>query len=530
MQALPPLDQPCRIGFLVTEGLQTVLRASLAYARSAQVAGDHLAASRALHQAHLLSPDDNEILLDLAIACLRCDDPAQALEHAKNAQLRADGWRLNLVLANVYLRTQELDAADLHFRKALDEPAMPSALRVSSLQKLADLQLNAFGDPHHAALTLQQVVNLNPTLSLEAELSTLVADLYQGSRSGAEIASGFAALARQLQPDTNAPTLVRPTRLRQRLRIGLISQQFCASPVGFLTLGPVTALARDADLLFFDRGAKADWAQTAFKASARHWLVCGMLNATQLHKLLMEADLDAVIDLSGWTDPQALRALAGRPVRRQLKWVGGQSLSTGMPCFDGFVTDKRQVPGAAAKLYTEPLLYAKHGYVTYTAPPYAPELAAAASKPPPAQTKVQAGLVALVSNPAKISRLTAETLQRLKPKKLVLVDQRWRHKGTRLAAQSRLGSLMDVAEFITPANHPEYLHALRSLDATFLDTAPYSMGLSAIELRLLGKHIVSPPRSASAVMCERHCTAHIAAKRFDHHNELSQQLLAWCQP
>lgn len=513
----------------MSDGVQDVLRASLAHAWSAHAAGDSKEARRAFHQAHLLSPDDPQILLDLATACLSCEDPAQALLHAKKAQLRTDGWHLNIVLANIFQVNQELDAANLHFKRALEEPSMPSALRVGALQKLADLQLNAFGDPHSAALTLQMVAGTSPAQSLEADLATLVADLYQGRRNGAEIAAGFATLARQLQPDTTMPMRLRPTRLRQRPRIGLISQQFCASPVGFLTLGPVTALAQDADLVFFDRGAKLDWAQTAFKAKARHWLVCGMLNAAQLYKLLIEADLDAVIDLSGWTDPQALRALARRPVGRQLKWVGGQSLSTGMPCFDGFVTDKRQVPSAAARLYTEPLLYANHGYVTYTAPPYAPELAVAAGKPPRAQIRVQTGLVALVSNPAKISHHTAEALQRLKPKKLMLIDQRWRHEGTRLAARSRLGNLMDVAEFIMPANHPEYLQALRSLDATFLDTAPYAMGLSAIELRLLGKHIVAAPRNASAVMCERHCVAHMGAKRFDHHHELAKQLLAWCQ-
>lgn len=510
--------------------VQAVLRATLAQARSASAAGDNLAARRALHQAHLLMPDNFEILLDLATACLSCDEPAEALVHAKKAQLQAGGWRLNMVLASVFQRTQELDAANLHFQKALEEPEMPLASRVGALQKLADLQLNAFGDPLSAALTLQQLASFSPALALEADLAKLVADLYQGRCNSAEIAAGFAALARQLVPDTTTPTRERHTKLRQRPRIGLISQQFCASPVGFLTLGPVTALARDADLVFFDRGAKVDWAQAAFKAQARHWLACGMLNAAQLSQLMIEADLDALIDLSGWTDPQALRALARRPVGRQLKWVGGQSLSTGMACFDGFVTDKRQVPGSAAKLYTEPLLYAKHGYVTYTAPPYAPELAVAAGKPPRAQTKVQAGVVALVSNPAKISHLAAESLYRLKPKKLVLVDRRWRHEGTRLAAQNRLGKLMDVAEFITPAHHPEYLHALQSLDATFLDTAPYAMGLSAIELRLLGKHIVAEPRSAAAVMCERHCVAHMGAQRFDHHNALAKQLLTWCQP
>jgi hypothetical protein len=54
------------------------------------------------------------------------------------------------------------------------------------------------------------------------------------------------------------------------------------------------------------------------------------------------------------------------------------------------------------------------------------------------------------------------------------------------------------------------------------------MGLSAIELSLLGKHVLAAPRSSSALMCERHCVAHLGAKRFDHHQALSAQLLGWC--
>jgi predicted O-linked N-acetylglucosamine transferase (SPINDLY family) len=297
--------------------------------------------------------------------------------------------------------------------------------------------------------------------------------------------------------------------------------------VGFLTLGALRALAREADLLFFDRGAKADWARAAFQSLAHRWVVCRGLDAATLHRLLHAADLDALIDLGGWTDPDALAAVAARPARRQLKWVGGQSLSTGLRCFDGFIADARQVPPAAAGLYAEPVLHARHGYVTYTAPPYAPALDRAAARLPAPAARPAAGVVALVSNPAKISAHTARALEQLKPRRLLLVDQRWRHEGTRRAAQRRLGSLLDVAEFVTPATHPDYLQALRELDATFVDTAPYAMGLTAIELRLLGKPIHCAPRSPTALMCERHGVAHQGARRFDHHAELGAQLLAW---
>jgi predicted O-linked N-acetylglucosamine transferase (SPINDLY family) len=515
---------------LVNPDTLAVLEASLTQARQAHASGDAAAAQRAYQQAHLLSPEDPALMLDLATACLNNHELNLALAHALAAEQRDPNWRTHMVLATTCQRLQRADAAAAQLQKALDQSALPTKLRIAALQQLADLQLNAFGDARSAALSLRRAADSSghPTLVQAAELATLVCALYQGTSSAAAIAGGFSTLARGLAPVVPAVVGSRPVA-RQRPRIGLLSQQFCASPVGFLTLGALSALARDAELLFFDRGAKADWAQAAFKASAHCWLNCSRLDAAQLQRLLIEAELDAVIDLSGWTDPQALQALATRPVARQLKWVGGQSLSTGMTCFNGFVTDPRQVPQAAAHLYTEPLLYAHHGYVTYSAPPYAQALAGAAAQPPKPKGAPQPGLVALVSNPAKISAATRDALLKLKPRRLVLVDQRWRHEGTRLAARQQLGPLLDLAEFVTPANHPEYLAALQTLDASFLDTEPYAMGLSAIELRLLGKHIVARERSDQALMCQRHCQAHLGARRFDHHTELAAQLLQWCR-
>ena len=489
--------------------------------------GDAVAAHRAYQQAHLLAPQDAQVRLDLAAACLACGMPEQALEHANAAAERTTDWRLHLVLAAAQQQLQQADDAARHLGLALTEPSLPDAQRTHALQQQARLLLNAFGDASGAAQALQAAARLDPALALEADLASLVADLYLGGRTAAQITTDFVALAARLRPPQ--PPKKPPRAPGKRLRIGLVSQQFCASPVGFLTLGALSALASHADLLYFDRGAKLDWAQAAFQATAHHWLRCAALNADQLHQLLMAADLDAVIDLSGWTDPTALCAMAGRPVPRQLKWVGGQSSSTGLRCFDGFVADARQVPAAAVKLYTEPMRHAEQGYVTYSAPPYAQTMGAAASSPPKPSGRPAQGVFALVANPAKISEVTAAALRRLKPTRLVLIDQRWRHQGTRDAARRRLGSLLDKAEFVTPANHPEYLQTLQALDATFVDTLPYSMGLTAIELRLLGKHIAAAPRSPGALMCERHCVAHLGAISFDHHTSLAAQLLAWCR-
>ena len=529
---------------------QAKLHSLLAAGRLALTQGDGQAAVLALHQAHQLVPADGGVLLDLAVATLATSASGpggspgslaatrQAQALAEQAALLADGWRAQLVLADTAQRLGQADAAAEHLRLCLGDPQLPPARRARAYQQWAGLQMNSFGDPHAAAVSLRHAAQADPALALQADLADLLAELYAGEAAPTALAAGFAALGRRLRP---TGLVAAPARRSwpgstgggdagHRPRIGLLSAQFCASPVGFLALGAVRELARHADLVFFDRGAKHDWARDAFQAAAAQWLPCADLAADALHELLAAAGLDAVIDMAGWTDPTALAALAGRPVPRQLKWVGGQAMSTGLDCFDGFITDARQVPPAASALYTELLLRASHGYVSYTAPPYAPELAAAAARPPAPAGRPAPRVLALAANPAKISHAMGRALQQMRPRKLLLVDRRWQHQGTRLAAQRRLGPLMDVAEFITPACHPGYLDALRGLDATFIDTAPYAMGLAAVELRLLGKHIRAAPRPAAALMCQRHCVAHLGARRFDHHARLAEQLLAWCQP
>ncbi|WP_066342825.1 hypothetical protein [Azohydromonas lata] len=510
------------------EGQRQLLQALLLEARQAREARDAAAEREALERARLLAPADAGVALALAAACLAAGDAPAALAHAGAAARTQPLWQASALQAQACQRLGRADEAAAHLRSLLADAGTPATRRGAALRELADLQLNAFGDARAAALALDEAARGQPALALQAALAALVADLYEGTRRGVDIAAGFAALAGQLGVPREGEGPARAPRAPgARPRIGLVSAQFCASPVGFLTLGALRALAREADLIFFDRGAKADWARTEFLALAHRWVSCRALDAATLRRLLLAADLDALIDLGGWTDPEALAAVASRPARRQLKWVGGQSLSTGLRCFDGFIADARQVPPAAAGLYSEPVLHARHGYVTYTAPPYAPALARAAAQLPAPAARPSAGVYALVSNPAKISTHTARALEKLKPRRLVLVDQRWRHEGTRQAARRRLGALMDVAEFVTPANHPDYLQALAALDASFVDTAPYAMGLTAIELRLLGKALHCVPRSPTALMCERHGVAHLGARRFDHHAELGAQLLAW---
>jgi tetratricopeptide (TPR) repeat protein len=516
------------------------LTATRQRADTARRAGD-FAQARALYlQALQGAPGDAELRLDAAAASLGCGDAASALQCVAplGPELAAPlRWRLALITATACKRLQRADEALDAFRAALAQPDLPVGARRQARRELADLLLNTLGDPRAAAhvyidMAVAPADASAPGESEDAALARLVAALYTGELGAEALAQGFRSFAdAHLRPiaglPPSSPAFPAPRRPGRRPRIGFVSPQFCASPVGFLTLLTLEALAREADLILFDRGAKPDWAQARFREAAAQWVPCAGLPASGLDALWRGADLDALVDLGGWMDLEALRALAGRPVGRQLKWVGGQSLSTGMACFDGFLADARQVPVASERLYTEPIRRFSRGYVTYASAPYL-DLGAAAAAPPGPGPTPRRGAYALVSNPAKIGRTTVERLQRLEPRRLLLVDRRWAHRHARRLAEQAFGPIMDRVEFLTPASHPEYLQTLASLDATVVDTEPYAMGLTAIELRLLGKHVLRARRPAVATMRERHCNGHWQAPGFDHGALQAQELLRWC--
>lgn len=502
----------------------------VARAAARAVAAGDLAAARRLYTGCL--GDEKAAAMvraDLAAVCLALGDNTAALRHASGRVVADKRGRAQVIRAKALRALKRMDAAAAAFEQAIATPQITTELRHAAALELADLHLNTFGDPAGAAQRLEAVKGA--ASAARASEARLLADLYLGARSPAELAAAFTRHARRYLRPPGATRRRAAGGARKRLppmpripRIGIISPSLGASPVGFLTVGAFRELARESRLVYLDRGArKRDWLADALRATATEWIDVAGKTPAALLEVLQDAGLDALIDCGGWTDMDALAALAARPVRRQFKWVGGQALTTGLDCFDGFLTDRWQVPPRCASLYTEPVLRFRGPYVTYTPPPYFDFGAAAAA----ARRAPERGLLALVSNPAKISERTLAFVRRRKPKRLLLIDQRWRYQRTRQTFMPKLRDLCEHVEFVVPADHREYLAVLRDTPATFVDTRPYSMGLTAIELLLLGKTIIGPPHRAVELMSERHCLAHLNTGRFDDHGALAAQLLAW---
>jgi predicted O-linked N-acetylglucosamine transferase (SPINDLY family) len=107
---------------------------------------------------------------------------------------------------------------------------------------------------------------------------------------------------------------------RARPRVRLLSPQFGVSPVYFLTIAGWRKVARECELIIFNRGHQQDWATQQFAHLASQWVNVQHMGAAALAQTIYENDIDVLYDLGGWMDPLGLQALSLRPARVQYKW------------------------------------------------------------------------------------------------------------------------------------------------------------------------------------------------------------------
>lgn len=513
-------------------GHMTEIDQTLKKAVSARNSGK-FAEAKALYLRCLPRLTDTEaVRLEIALCSLALKEHAETLrfcDHISDPQRSA---RASLLRARAHMGLGEADFAAEAFDQALDSGQLSPQLKLSTALTLGDLSLNQFGDAAAAARYLGSDELLKR--SGKAQEAELVASLYLGGRSSTALAKAFTAhaetfIGRPAQPPAKKGKGRRAAAHKgEKPRIGILSTSLAATPVGFLTLGAWRALKDKAELIFFDRKPRNDFISQALRECAHSWVECANQDEKALFESMREANLDALIDCSGWTDLTGLSAVSMRPVARQFKWVGGQALTTGLSCFDGFLSDQWQISKACESLYVEPILRFSGSYITYTPPPYfdfAAAREASASQPVKARDKVYA----IVSNPAKISPKTLAFVKSLKPKKLLLIDYRWRFARTRNRLEPAIRESCGSLEYLTPTGHREYLSILRDSAATFIDTRPYSMGLTAIELLLMDKTLVGPKHGAKGLMCERHSLGHQKHPKFFEYESQAAQLLKWCR-
>lgn len=434
---------------------------------------------------------------------LHLSEPAKAFELVRQSSDTSfdQGPQLRdfarLILARSLTRLGEMPTALRLLARATKESPGCAPLR----HLLADLVVNVLGDWPIADKVLQ------PLHGVAADARAIAAfaikrQLYESSArpenltkdierfAAHHLAAPAEAIGHSLAHGSGAPSSTEPVR---RQRLGLISPMFNASPVYFLSIGALQLLAQDFDLVFFARDCRSNWAEDAFRAIASEWHDVRAMPAFALTRKIADAKLHALIDLSGWLDLTVLEALASKPAPIQIKWVGGQSTTTGLRSFDAYVSDMHQSPASFRHLHSEPLAHLPNGYVTYTPPPYMP--------PPQAPSDANGPTkVGVVAHPKKLSRgflaFLAQQMDLHNSRQGQAVEVQligWQYGEAALQRRLQVALGLDErhergavqVKYLASKSHQEHLCNIAATD-WIVDTFPYTAGLTALEALALG--------------------------------------------
>jgi predicted O-linked N-acetylglucosamine transferase (SPINDLY family) len=447
---------------------------------------------------------------NLAICCLALGEAASALAYCDAAlALNQALWQSEVVKAKALKDLGQAEQSIAMLAALMQRLPTNENVRL----ELAAMTLHELGDAALSQRLVEPLLSM-PDYAADARLTSLMARLYDRDQPAEQLTRDLQAFATDHIVQRPTPCTQRQSAPGTRKRVGLISPQFSCSPVYFFCIGALRLLAAEYDLIFFNRGVKSDWATREFSQLAAEWFDVARLDGESLAAFLRKQGLDTLLDMGGWMDTMAMRALSTKPAKRLYKWVGGQSATTGLAAFDGMFTDLRQSAPSQQHLYTEPLVFLDSGYVSYSAPEYMPAPAL------PAGAKKEQLTLGVIANPAKVSRAFLAFLKRRLAElsrdqrghvTLRFIDKRYRHAQLQQRIKEFIYSANGAPrapkvaiEFVVPQDHPEYLTEVSKLSAV-LDTFPYTGGLTTIEALALGVPCFT---RVGTLFSERHAFSH----------------------
>ena len=215
-----------------------------------------------------------------------------------------------------------------------------------------------------------------------------------------------------------------------------------------------------------------------------------------------------LIDLGGYGESGRMAACAHRIAPVQMKWVGMQTHSTGLPEMDWFLSDHSETPPELEPHYSERVLRLPDGYVCYSPPAYAPDLV-----PPPAAANGHISF-GCFNNLAKVTGQVIRTWvaildrgsdQRAGAEDLPIFRAGYAPPGS--AKHSPRWVLAPIGSCCAELRRTEHFWRSTNQIDIVLDPFPYSGGLTTCEALWMGVPTVTLPNETFA---SRHSMSHLS--------------------
>lgn len=175
---------------------------------------------------------------------------------------------------------------------------------------------------------------------------------------------------RHTYPLPNSSNRSAPDKL---LRIGFVSGDLRAHPVGFFVEGvfePLARLSHDSlELHVFHNYLKGDSTTDRIKSNVAAWHNVAHLSDDALATKIINTGIDILIDLSGHTAHNRLPVFALKPAPLQMSWLG-YFASTGVKAVDYILTDLYSTPIGYEKYFSEKVYRLPETRMCFTPPAY----------------------------------------------------------------------------------------------------------------------------------------------------------------
>ncbi|MBW4488998.1 MAG: tetratricopeptide repeat protein [Trichocoleus desertorum ATA4-8-CV12] len=283
--------------------------------------------------------------------------------------LKPDSAEAHNNLGNMYKRQGQLTEASNHYQQAV-------TLRPDLAETYNNLGnvLKDQGRMTEAIAAYRQAIAMKPSL-MEAKSNLLFSLQYDRTHDPDTIFAEHKHWAEQYaDPLTQAAAPHLNDRNRdRRLRIGYVSPDFNAHPVGFF-IGSVLAAHDHAnyEVFCYANLTAADGLTEQLRRFADRWRDIISLSDEQVAELVRQDQIDILVDLAGHTAGNRILVLARKPAPIHVTYLGYPN-TTGMSAIDYRFTDTWADPvGVADTRHTETLVRLPRGFLCYQAAQNAP--------------------------------------------------------------------------------------------------------------------------------------------------------------
>lgn len=283
-----------------------------------------------------------------------------------------------------------------------------------------------------------------------------------------------------------APMQHPRTRAAGPLRVGLLSADFRAHPVGWFLAGFLPLLdPEQIRVTAFDNGTRSDALTARLRSACSAWHDVHALGDAAAAGLIASQGLDVLVDLSGMTAGHRLGVLAHQPAPVQVNWLGYFGTS-GLPTVDWVLADPLCLPPGEDVLYRERVWRLPHSRFCMAPPEDAPEVS---SLPALATGHVTLGsFQELAKLNDRVLTLWSWVLAALPQARLRIQSKRLSKPQEIARLRERLtatGIAADRCDLLPASSRADYLSAHCEVDF-ILDSFPYTGGTTTCEALWMG--------------------------------------------